>query len=51
MPVDHPDKPLERQQQRPVSHGRKINAVLGFLIVLVLLAVLVPLLDVSGFMS
>lgn len=49
MPVDHPDKPLERRA--PTPHLRKINMALGFLIVLALLLVTVPMLNIAGFMS
>ena len=50
MPVDHPDKPLERQG-RPLAHARKINAAIGFLVVLGALLAIVPLLNISGVMS
>jgi hypothetical protein len=49
MPVDHPDKPLE--QRLPPAHGRKINAAIGFVVVLGALLALVPLLNIGGFMS
>ena len=49
MPVDHPDKPLERRA--PPAHVRKINLALGFLIALGLLLVLVPMLDIGSYMS
>jgi hypothetical protein len=49
MPVDHPDKPLERRL--PPAHVRKINAAIGFLVVLGALIAIVPLLNIGGFMS
>ena len=49
MPVDHPDKPLE--QRPPPAHGRKINAAIGFCVVLVALLALAPMLNIGGFLS
>jgi hypothetical protein len=49
MPVDHPDKPLERRA--PAAHIRKINFALGFLITLGLLLMLVPMLNIGSYMS
>jgi hypothetical protein len=49
MPVDHPDKPLERRA--PPAHLRKINLALGFLIALGLLFMLAPMLNIGGLMS
>ena len=49
MPVDHPDKPLERRG--PPAHIRKINLALGFLIALGLLIVFVPMLNIANVMS
>ena len=49
MPVDHPDKPLERRG--PPAHIRKINLALGFLIALGLLFMLAPMLNIGGLMS
>ena len=46
MPVDHPDKPLERRA--PAAHIRKINFALGFLITLGLLLVLVPIVSLAA---
>ena len=49
MPVDHPDKPLERRA--PPAHLRKINLALGFLIALGLLFMLAPMFNIGGLMS
>jgi hypothetical protein len=49
MPVDHPDKPLERRV--PAAHIRKINFALGFFITLGLLLMLVPMLNIGSYMS
>ena len=49
MPVDHPDKSLERRG--PPAHIRKINLALGFLIALGLLIVFVPMLNIASVMS
>lgn len=48
MPVDHPDKPRERQ---PAAYGRTINVAIGFFVVFVLLLVLVPLLRIPAYMA